>query len=71
MLNSFREIRRKKIQYYGNIKFFNEIEINNIKNLNKEILKQRPFWFAASTHPGEEEMCLRAHTLLKKNLKIF
>ena len=59
----------KKIQYYGNIKFFNEIEINNVKNLNKEILKQRPFWFAASTHPGEEEMCLRAHTLLKKKFK--
>ena len=59
----------KKIQYYGNIKFFNEIEIKNIKNLNKEILKQRPFWFAASTHPGEEEMCLRAHTLLKKKFK--
>ena len=59
----------KKIQYYGNIKFFNEIEINNIENLNKEILKQRPFWFAASTHPGEEEMCLRAHTLLKKKFK--
>ena len=59
----------KKIQYYGNIKFFNEIEIKNIKNLNKEILKQRPFWFAASTHPGEEEMCLRVHTLLKKKFK--
>ena len=59
----------KKIQYYGNIKFFNEIEINKIENLNKEILKQRPFWFAASTHPGEEEMCLRAHTLLKKKFK--
>ena len=59
----------KKIQYYGNIKFFNEIEINNIENFNKEILKQRPFWFAASTHPGEEEMCLRAHTLLKKKFK--
>lgn len=59
----------KKIQYYGNIKFFNEIEIKNIKNLNKEILEQRPFWFAASTHPGEEEMCLRAHTLLKKKFK--
>ena len=59
----------KKIQYYGNIKFFNEIEINKIENLNKEILKQRPFWFAASTHPGEEEMCLRVHTLLKKKFK--
>ena len=59
----------KKIQYYGNIKFFNEIEINNIENFNKEILEQRPFWFSASTHPGEEEMCLRAHTLLKKKFK--
>ena len=59
----------KKIKYYGNIKFFNEIEINNIKNLNRKILTQRPFWFAASTHPGEEEMCLKVHTLLKKKFK--
>ncbi len=59
----------KKIHYFGNIKFFNEIKINNIKNPNEKILKQRPFWIAASTHPGEEEMCLRVHALLKKTYK--
>ena len=27
-------------------------------------------WFAASTHEGEDDFCLKTHIKLKKNIKI-
>ncbi len=59
----------KKIFYHGNIKFFNDTDINNITNINEKVLLERPFWFAASTHSGEEDLCIRTHLLLKEKFK--
>ena len=56
----------KNVFYYGNIKFINDINENEITNLNKDKLINIPFWFAASTHNGEEELCLKTHNFLRE-----
>ncbi len=56
----------KKIYNHGNIKFFNNVDLNSITNLNKKILLERPFWIAASTHSGEEELCIKTHLLIRE-----
>ena len=59
----------KNVFYYGNIKFINDINENEITNLNENKLINSPFWFAASTHNGEEELCLKTHHFLKDKYK--
>ncbi len=59
----------KNVFYYGNIKFINDINENDITNLNSNKLINSPFWFAASTHKGEEELCLKTHCFLKEKYK--
>ena len=59
----------KNVFYYGNIKFINDINENEITNLNEDKLINSPFWFAASTHNGEEELCLKTHRFLKDKYK--
>ena len=56
----------KNIFFNGNIKLIEKIDQVNIKNLNGKILKKTRFWFAASTHKGEESLCLETHLELKK-----
>ena len=56
----------KNIFFNGNIKLIEKIDQVNIKNLNGKILKKTRFWFAASTHKGEEFLCLETHLELKK-----
>ena len=56
----------KNVFYYGNIKFINDINKNEITNLNENKLINSPFWFAASTHNGEEELCLKTHNFLRE-----
>lgn len=34
----------------------------------KKIIKDRPFWVVASTHPGEEEIILQAHQIIKQKV---
>ena len=38
-------------------------------NKNFEFLENKKFWCAASTHKGEEEMCLKTHIQIKKKYK--
>tara|TARA_B100001121_G_scaffold310618_1_gene343209 strand:+ start:2658 stop:3941 length:1284 start_codon:yes stop_codon:yes gene_type:complete len=64
-INYLRELGAKNIVYNGNIKLLSEIEINKIDNINKEFLKKKKFWLAASTHNGEEDFCVKTHLLLK------
>ena len=61
----FKKIKCKKCKIYGNIKFINDLD-KNLVNQNEEVLINRYFWIVASTHPGEEELCLKTHLLLKK-----
>ncbi len=56
----------KNIKYNGNIKLANKIKHEDIKNLNETILTENKFWFAASTHEGEDVLCLKTHINLKK-----
>ena len=59
----------KNVHHYGNIKLANKIRETNLKNLNKKILNENKFWFAASTHHGEEILCLKVHLNLKKKFQ--
>lgn len=59
----------KNVHHYGNIKLANKIKETNLKNLNKRILNNNKFWFAASTHHGEEILCLKVHLNLKKKFQ--
>ena len=56
----------KNLKYIGNIKFSGEIEKKDLVDKNLEILKNKTFWCAASTHKGEENICLKTHINLKK-----
>ena len=64
--NYLEKFNCKNVKYYGNIKLSNKINYNNIKNLNEKLLTKTKFWFAASTHRGEDILCLKTHINLKK-----
>ena len=64
-----RQFNAKNIYFTGNIKLINKIDTNNIKNINKKILLSKKFWLAASTHNGEELLCLQTHFEIKKKYK--
>ncbi len=64
---NLRTLSVKNLMYIGNIKFSSEIEKENLADKNLEILKKKTFWCAASTHEGEESICLKTHINLKKN----
>ena len=62
----------KNIYNLGNLKFINQVNINEIQNINENFLTNNKFWLIASTHNGEENFCLKVHFLLKdKYKKIF
>ena len=64
--NFLKNLNVENVKFYGNIKMANKINVNAIQNQNKNILVNKRFWFAASTHIGEDEFCLKTHLLLKK-----
>jgi len=63
------QLNAKNIKYIGNIKLAGIINENSIANKNENILNEKKFWCAASTHEGEEIFCLKTHLNLKKNYK--
>ena len=67
--NFLTELNVKNVVHTGNIKLVNKIDLNSITNINHEILNKRNFWFAASTHKGEDNFCLNVHQDLKKKFK--
>ncbi len=58
-----------KVFFNGNIKLINNIDEKKIKNLNEKLLTEKKFWFAASTHRGEELFCLKVHNKIKEKYK--
>ena len=44
----------KNVFYFGNLKFCENLDKNQLLNNNSEFLKSNKFWLAASTH--EEKM---------------
>ena len=67
--NFLTELNVKNVFHMGNIKLINKIDLNSINNINHEILNKKKFWFAASTHKGEDNFCLNVHQDLKKKFK--
>ena len=59
----------KNVVLSGNIKFLSKIDEKKIKNLNEKILLKKRFWIAASTHEGEENLCLKTHKKIKEKYK--
>ena len=59
----------KNIYFNGNIKLINKLDENKIKNLSEKILLKNRFWMAASTHKGEDILCLKTHLKLKEKYK--
>ncbi len=60
------KINKKKIYFNGNIKLVGRIDKKNLKNINENLLSNKRFWFAASTHKEENVFCLRTHQKIKK-----
>ena len=63
------QLEAKNINYFGNIKLINNFENISSKDENINFLKEKKFWFAASTHKNEEKFCLDVHLELKKSFK--
>jgi len=64
----FQALGASSISVMGNIKLMMtplQVDPKKIGAFQKEI-NGRPVWLAASTHPGEEEIVLKAHKLLKR-----
>ncbi len=56
----------EKVSVTGNIKFDLEVPQVNAEQFREELGVTRKIWIAASTHPGEDEIVLRAHQLIKE-----
>lgn len=60
------EFGSKNIFFNGNLKLINPVENKKSAFKNEQFLKTNRFWVAASTHEGEEKLCLKTHLILKK-----
>ena len=67
--NFLEKLNARNIYLNGNIKFINKINEQRLENLNENILINNRFWLAASTHEGEEILCLKTHLKLKEKYK--
>ena len=66
-----KKLNVKKIYEIGNLKFSQNININQDKlsdKLNFKLVGKKT-WIASSTHSGEEIFCAKAHIILKKRIK--
>ncbi|EKO3652958.1 lipid IV(A) 3-deoxy-D-manno-octulosonic acid transferase [bacterium 19MO02SH05] len=57
-------VAKEKVLVTGSIKFdlnINQDVIQAGEQLRKQLGQHRPIWIAASTHKGEDELCLAAH----------
>ena len=69
---NLKELGVRKVKFIGNLKFCAVIKDEKGNGVIKSIPNDVYVWCAASTHPGEEEMILKTHSLLKqKGLNII
>ena len=66
--NLLKKLNAKNLKYFGNIKLASIIDKNNIE-VNNNFFPKNKFWCAASTHAGEELLCLKTHINLKKKIR--
>ena len=64
--NFLKELGAKNVFNTGNIKLIGDLSYEKIGNINNKTLQNIRFWFAASTHEGEEIFCLNTHKILKE-----
>ena len=56
----------KNVYFFGNLKLINQVNEKKIFNVNEKLLSNKRFWFAASTHKGEDLFCIKTHLELKR-----
>ena len=67
--NYLKKMKHKRVYFNGNIKLINKIDEKKIKDVNSDFLSKKRFWFAASTHKGEDLFCLNAHIKIREKYK--
>jgi len=67
--NYLLKLNAKNIYFNGNIKLINRINERNTTSVSKKTLLHNRFWIAASTHKGEDDLCLKTHLKLKDKFK--
>ena len=63
--NNFKKLNLENVHSKGNIKLIEQINEEEIRNNNEDVLLNKRFWFAASTHKEEDIFCLKTHQKLK------
>ncbi len=63
---NLKKLNTNNLIYIGNIKFSVKITKDDLINYSLETIKDKPFWCAASTHKGEETICIKTHIILRK-----
>ena len=63
--NNLKKLNLKNVDYFGNLKFSVK---ENFNDKNENSIKNKFIWCAASTHDGEEEICIDTHIKLKKKI---
>lgn len=68
--NYLKKFKVKKIKFLGNLKYSqNKNKLNNLTTNQKKFFNKKDIWCAASTHPGEEKICVQTHLKLVKKFK--
>jgi len=68
---NLKSLGAKRVKFIGNLKFCVSLNNRGFKDL-KTIFSNHKIWCAASTHPGEEEIILKTHNLIKqKGIKVI
>ncbi len=69
---NLKSLGAKTVKFIGNLKFCTNIGSEKRYIELKSIFDKHYIWCAASTHPGEEEIILKTHALIKqKGIKII
>ena len=64
---NLKSLGAKNVKFIGNLKYCSTVTYEKNNNL-QSLFNNFNIWCAASTHPGEEEIILKTHTLLKKKI---
>ncbi len=63
------KLNTRNVKYIGNLKLSGRIPVKKTYDKNENFLKNTKFWCAASTHKGEEFLCIKTHKSLIKKYK--
>ena len=69
-LENLKDLGSKNVKFFGNIKFCVNFALPKNQKY-PDILKNKKVWCAASTHSGEEIICIKTHLELKKKYELI